>query len=96
MPNLQNIQELDLGTVNQAHICDVIKSLQPKNSTDIDGISTKLLKELSIYLSWPLAHIFNNSLRQGIFPNRLKTSRTVPIFKGGRADLCDNYRPIAI
>ena len=43
MPNLQNIQQLDLGTVNQVHICDIIKSLQPKNSMDIDGISTKLL-----------------------------------------------------
>jgi hypothetical protein len=27
---------------------------------------------------------------------RLKCSRTVPIFKAGRADLCDNYRPISL
>jgi len=96
MPNLQNLQELDLGTVNQTHICDIIKSLHPKNSLDIDGISTNLLKAIAIEISWPLAHIFNNSLRQGIFPDRLKMSRTVPIFKAGRADLCDNYRPISL
>jgi hypothetical protein len=96
MPILQNLTELDLGTVTQTHICDIIKILHSKNSTDIDGISTKLLKEIAIELSWPLAHIFNNSLRQGVFPDRLKTSRTVPIFKAGRADLCDNYRPISL
>ena len=96
MPVLQNIQELDLGTTNQVHVCDIIKSLQPKNSMDIDGISTKLLKFLAIELSWPLAHIFNLSLTTGIFPDRLKSSRTVPIFKAGRNDLCDNYRPIAL
>jgi hypothetical protein len=63
---------------------------------DIDGISTELLKFLAIELSWPLAHIFNLSLSNGIFPDRLKSSRTVPIFKSGRNDLCDNYRPIAL
>jgi hypothetical protein len=96
MPNLTNIQNLDLGTTNQVHICDIIKSLQPKNSCDIDGISTKLLQKLAIELSWPLAHIFNLSLTTGIFPSRLKASRTVPIFKAGRADLCDNYRSISL
>ena len=63
---------------------------------DIDGISTKLLKSLAIELSWPLAHIFKLSLEVGIFPAKLKFSRTVPIFKSGSAELCDNYRPIAL
>jgi hypothetical protein len=58
MPNLPNLLDLDLGDVSQVHICDVIKSLQPKNSCDTDGISTKLLKNLSTELSRPLAHIF--------------------------------------
>jgi hypothetical protein len=96
MPILENLVNLDLGTTNQVHICDIIKSLQPKNSCDIDGISTKLLKNLATELSWPLAHIFKLSLDTGIFPNRLKTSRTVPVFKAGNSDLCDNYRPIAL
>jgi hypothetical protein len=85
MPQIDNINNLELGTTNQTHICDIIKSLQPKNSCDNDGISTKLLKVLSVELSWPLAHIFKLSLETGIFPLRLKTSRTVPIFKAGMA-----------
>jgi hypothetical protein len=96
MPVINNLIELDLGGTGQVHICDIIKSLQPKNSCDIDGISTKLLKLLSTELSWPLAHIFGLSLRSGVFPKRLKYSRTVPIYKSGNHELCDNYRPIAL
>jgi hypothetical protein len=96
MPVINNLIELDLGGTGQVHICDIIKSLQPKNSCDIDGISTKLLKLLSTELSWPLAHIFGLSLRTGVFPKKLKYSRTVPIYKSGNHELCDNYRPIAL
>jgi len=87
---------LDLGTVNQPHICDIIKSLKSKGSLDIDGISTNLLKAIKIEISTPLAHIFKLSLETGIFPSKLKISRTVPIFKAGDPKLCDNYRPIAL
>jgi hypothetical protein len=96
MPNLQDINNLELGNTNQVHICDIIKSLQPKSSCDIEGISTKLLKSLATEISWPLAHIFNLSLTTGVFPAKLKSSRTVPIFKAGNPELCDNYRPIAL
>jgi hypothetical protein len=96
MPELPDITELDLGTVNQAHICDIIKSLQPKNSCDIEGISTKFLKNIATEISWPLSHIFGISLSTGTFPAGLKTSRTVPVFKAGNPESCDNYRPIAL
>ena len=94
--NNLNAPPLDLGTVNQPHICDIIKSLKSKGSLDIDGISTNLLKAIKIEISTPLAHIFKLSLETGIFPSKLKISRTVPIFKAGDPKLCDNYRPIAL
>ncbi len=96
MPILENVQNLDLGTTSQVHVCDIIKSLKTKNSCDTDGISTKLLQKLAPEISWLLAHIFKLSLNSGVFPSKLKCSRTVPIFKAGRSDLCDNYRPISL
>ena len=93
MPILDNLTELDLGTTNPTHFCDILKSLQPKCSVDSDGLSTKLLKQIATEISRPLSFIFNLSLQKGIFPSKLKKSRTVPIFKAGDANLCDNYRP---
>ena len=56
----------------------------------------KLLKAVAIEISTPLAHIFNLSLKNAIFPNSLKLSRIVPIHKSGKREICDNYRPIAL
>ena len=70
--------------------------MSPKKSVDLDGLSMELIKFVSNEISRPLAHIFNLSINSGKFPSALKRSRTVPIFKGGDAELCDNYRPISL
>ena len=56
----------------------------------------KLLKDVACEIGHPLAHIFNLSLKKGIFPNALKQSKEIPIHKGGDLELCDNYRPISL
>ena len=43
-----------------------------------------------------LALIFNYSIEQGIFPEKLKTQLTFPIHKGESKFACSNYRPISI
>jgi hypothetical protein len=77
-------------------VFNTISNFETKNSLDIDGISTKLLKLIAHPISIPLSHIFNLSLNIGTFPSKLKTSRTVPIFKNGDPESCDNYRPISL
>ena len=85
-----------LGSTGPTHVADFIKSFDPKKSKDLNGISMQLLKFIAIEISSPLAHIFNLSLKSGIFPDSLKLSRTVPIFKTGCPETCDNYRPISL
>jgi hypothetical protein len=87
---------LELGQVSPAVIVTTIKAFITKTSTDIDGLNTKLLKAIAVEISQPLAHIFNLSITTGTFPNKFKVSRTVPIFKAGNSELCDNYRPISL
>ncbi len=47
-------------------------------------------------ISYPLAHIFNLSLRTGVFPSKLKLCHVIPIYKAGNILECDNYRPISL
>jgi hypothetical protein len=75
---------------------NTIKSLVSKNSTDLDGISSKFLKAVSYEIERPLAHIFSLSLSTGIFPEALKSTRVIPIHKAGDTTNCDNYRPISL
>jgi hypothetical protein len=90
------IPEMDLSQTNQAQIVEIIRSFVSKSSSDLDGISIKLLKFVAIEISFPLCHIFNLSLSSGNFPSKLKQSRIVPILKTGNSECCDNYRPISL
>ena len=63
----------------------------------------KLLKAVQIEISTgtPLVHIVNLSLKNGIFPSALKSSKKkkskiTPLHKSGSPSSCDNYRPIAL
>jgi hypothetical protein len=91
-----DVPDLSFDHITSAHISDILKSFPNKSSSDLDGISLKLLKYVNFEICEPLAHIFSLSLENGIFPTCLKNSRTVPIFKAGDATLCDNYRPISL
>jgi len=43
-----------------------------------------------------LADIFNNCVQNGIFPDKLKLAKVIPIFKSGAKDIVSNCRPISI
>jgi hypothetical protein len=55
-----------------------------------------MIKFIGEEISIPLAHIFNISLREGVFQEKLKLCRVIPIFKTGNPLECDNYRPISL
>ena len=73
-----------------------INSLKPKKSRGLDGIDNLLVKELRDIISEPLSIIFNNSLIEGVFPCRMKTSKVVPLHKAKSRDETTNYRPISL
>ncbi len=87
---------LVFDSIHSGEILAIINSLEPKCSTDIHGICPKLIKFVSTSICIPLAHIFTLSLKNGVFPEKLKLSRVVPIFKSGDTGNCNNYRPIAL
>ena len=96
LPVNPNTPKLKISNTGPLNVVDVLKAFEPKKSLDLDGLSMELLKFVAVEISRPLAHIFNLSINSGWFPSALKRSRTVPIHKGGDAELCDNYRPISL
>lgn len=43
-----------------------------------------------------LTHVINLSFISGIFPEKLKISKDVPLFKEGKRDQKRNYRPVSV
>ena len=70
--------------------------MESKASMDAMGVNMKTLKLIKYQISKPLSHIFNLSVTTGVFPAKLKISKTIPIFKAGDRSSCDNYRPISL
>ena len=73
-----------------------IENLKPKSSSRYDQRSSKLLKEIGPIISQQLCLIINQSLCTGIFPDRLKLAKVVPLFKKGDKLLFENYRAISL
>ena len=74
----------------------IIEKLEPKASSVLDGQSSKLLKPISNILAPILSVIINQSLYTGIFPDKLKIAKVLPLFQKGDAWLMENYRPISL
>jgi len=85
---------INLKSVSTKEVKNKIKSLKPKNSSGCEGISTKLIKISSPFISSPLTHICNKSLSSGIFPGCVKYAVVKPLFKKGDKSKISNYRPI--
>jgi hypothetical protein len=77
-------------------IKQVINGLKSKSSSSKDGISTIVLKKLEPLLSRSLALIINQSLKTGIFPEKLKLAKVIPVYKKNETFNVENYRPISI
>ena len=74
----------------------IIKNLASNNSSGHDGISARFIKRILETITPPLTHIINQSLCTGIFPDRLKIAKVIPLFKKGDEHIIDNYRPISL
>ena len=85
-----------LQPTNKSEIDKIIKSLDSNKSSDIYGMSPKLLKILSPAISETLSNIFNESFALGVLPDHMKLAMITPIFKGGSKLDVSNYRPVSV
>jgi hypothetical protein len=95
-PENLNAPDFVINNTGPVHVIDVIKAMQNKSSSDCNSINMKLIKFVAYEISVPLAHIFQLSMETGIFPDKFKATRVVPILKQGNPKVCNNYRPIAL
>ena len=62
----------------------MIKSLALNKATGLDGISSRLLREAA------------DIVRSGVFPDKWKVAKVLPVYKDDIKSEASNYRPISI
>ena len=92
----RNKHSIFLKDADPEEILQVISTLNPKKAVGYDGISSKTLQTLGHIITPIISKIFNKSIQQGIFPDKLKIAKVIPIHKGGKTEVINNYRPISI
>lgn len=88
--------ELILEPVTESYIIKIIKSLKNKKSAGVDGISNFVIKQCVNELASHITYLCNEVINAGVFPDRLKVARVIPIFKKGKPSEMSNYRPISL
>ena len=73
-----------LTPTNTEEIEDIIKNVNIRKSIGPNSIPTRLLKQVSMEVSIPIEKLINLSFETGIFPDALKLTRIILIFKKWR------------
>ena len=84
-----------LSPATETEIVNIVHKFKNKMS-GYDEINMFLVKNVIEYIAGPLTHICNLSFLTGVFPNRMKLAKVIPIFKAGNKNVFGNYRPISL
>jgi len=77
-------------------VVSLAKNLKEKLTARYDDIPESLVKQCMQLIKGPLTHIYNVSLRSGVFPDQWKLAKVKPLYKMGNGYDIQNYRPISI
>ena len=75
---------------------ELITSIKPKDSRDYFDISMKLLCRTAGPITALLRHIYNLSISTGTFPDLMKISKVVLVYKNGPISIVDAYRGVSM
>ena len=81
-----------LNDCSPEEIRDIIKEFQNGKSSDVP---IHVIKMASPVISPIICAIYNRCMKNGNFPDELKTGRISPIYKKENEQLLENYRPVS-
>ena len=85
-----------IAPTDEHEIQSIVQNLLSNKSPWYDDVSPRVVKVVIDHPSAPLCNIFNKSLKTGIFPDKLKLAKVIPVFKSENRTLLTNYWPISV
>ena len=76
----ENPNSIFLNPTSGDEILKIIQSFK-NGATGLDGFDATSLKSISQFVATPLAYLCNLSLTEGVFPQELKYTKVIPIYK---------------
>ena len=85
-----------LVETSENEVLSTVLNLKTTHSAGDDNISSFLLSKIIYSIIQPLTYLIKLSLNTGKFPDCLKTSKIIPLYKSGSKCVVSNYRPISL
>lgn len=82
--------------VDPVEVKKVIYSMKNNDSSGLDKIPLTVIKGAKQHLRKVLNHLVNSSFVSGYFPNKLKKSKIIPVYKKNDVKTISNYRLISL
>ena len=73
-----------------------VSALKANKAAGFDDLNSNVILHVISSIRKPLFHVLHLSIKEGVFPEILKTSKVNPIYKKGDPSLISNYRPISL
>ena len=93
-PTISETIFLKPTTVNELR--EICMSFKNGKAPGYDNLPIHIIKKSFELISEPLMLVINSSLEAGLFPDKSKVAKIIPIYKAGEVDTFTNYRPISI
>jgi hypothetical protein len=77
-------------------VISTVLGMKNSSSRGFDEVPSTVLKQVIHTIAEPLSQLINHSFTSGVFPDDLKTTKVVPLFKSGDKTLVSSYRPISL
>lgn len=90
-------QNFSFDHISSSAVYKRLSALNVWKASGLDGIGNRLLRECASAFAFPLAHIFNCSIKSGLYPSQWKRGVVKPLYKhkGDRSNP-SFYRPVVL
>ena len=88
--------KLSSNVLTPLEVESILQTLKVGKASCPNGLSNRILRELSSQLASPFCSLFNQSLRLDIVPALYKDANVCPVPKKGNLVIASNYRPISL
>ena len=73
-----------------------MKRINPHKAQDIYKITPAIIRDLTAFLAPTLTSIYNIAISEGIYPDPLKLTKVIELYKNDDKTDPKNYRPISL